>query len=310
MRAGSVSLRLYPHLELSPAGIVEELLDQGRLAEAAGFDGLMVSEHHNAFAGYLPNPIQVAGWLLDVTDHAWAAPCPLLLPLRPAALVAEELAWLAARFPGRVGVGLAAGSLDADFAIAGTDKADLAARFAAGLTTVSQMLLGRDPGALESDPAIAQCVGNPLPVVSAAMSPAACRRAATAGVGLLFDSLTTTERCRELVDGYRAAGGPGPVVLIRRVAPGAPPSERQNDQLRLYRSYAAPPAIEHWGEDQLASGDAASIAQTLAAQATAVGADCLNLRVHAPGVEPAEVRSHIGALSEVVSLLAREWRTS
>jgi alkanesulfonate monooxygenase SsuD/methylene tetrahydromethanopterin reductase-like flavin-dependent oxidoreductase (luciferase family) len=307
MKRGSVSLRLYPHLDLPPTDVVSELLAQGRLGEDAGFGGLMVSEHHNAFAGYLPNPIQAAGWLLEATRTAWAAPCPLLLPLRPAALVAEEIAWLAVRFPGRVAVGLAAGSLEADFEIAGTTKDNLTARFAAGMATVSAMLLGRDPGPLPDDPAIRQCATHPVPVVSAAMSSAACRRAADARVGLLFDSLTTVSRCRELVDIYRDAGGSGPIVLIRRVAPGTPQGERHEEQLRLYRSYAASSAVEHWSEDQPASGDAAAIAQILAAQAAAVGADCLNLRVHTPGLAATEARQHIAALAEVLPLLAREW---
>ena len=310
MRRGSVSLRLYPHLGLPPGDIVRELLEQARLAERAGFDGLMISEHHNAFAGYLPNPIQAAGWLLDVTTSMWAAPCPLLLPLRPPALVAEEIAWLAARFPGRVGVGFAAGSLEADFTIAGTTKDDLTARFAAALELVSGMLLGRDPGSLSDDPAIRQCATDPVPVVSAAMSAAACRRAAAAGVGLLFDSLTTVARCTELVEVYRDAGGVGPIVLIRRASPGTPPAQRQDDQLRLYRSYAAPAAVEHWGDDQLASGSANAITEQLATQATAIGADCLNLRVHTPGMAPVEARAHIEALAEVRTLLARDWIAS
>jgi alkanesulfonate monooxygenase SsuD/methylene tetrahydromethanopterin reductase-like flavin-dependent oxidoreductase (luciferase family) len=307
MEKGSVSLRLYPHLDLSATEVIEELLDQGRLGEDAGFDGLMVSEHHNAFAGYLPNPIQISGWLLEATRTAWAAPCPLLLPLRPAALVAEELAWLAARFPGRVAVGLAAGSLEADFEIAGTTKDDLTARFAAGMAMVSGMLHGRDPGLLTDDPAIRRCTTDPVPVVSAAMSAAACRRAADAGVGLLFDSLTAVARCRELADGYREGGGIGPIVLIRRVTPGASQPEQHEDQLRLYRSYASPAATGHWSEDRPASGGTAEISQSLIAQAEAVGADCLNLRVHTPDLTPAEARSHIAALGEVVTLLASDW---
>ena len=62
---GSVSLRLYPHLDLPAAGIVEELRAQAALAAASGFDGVMTSEHHGGFAGYLPNPLQVAGWCLE-----------------------------------------------------------------------------------------------------------------------------------------------------------------------------------------------------------------------------------------------------
>ena len=105
---GSVSLRLYPHLELAAPEIVEELRAQAVLAAEHGFAGVMTSEHHGGFGGYLPNPLQLAGWLLEAMPRGWAAPCPLLLPLRPAALVAEETAWLAARFPDRVGLGVAA----------------------------------------------------------------------------------------------------------------------------------------------------------------------------------------------------------
>src|SRR5580693_7982872 len=117
--------------------MVGELRHQAVLGTESGFDGVMTSEHHGGFAGYMPNPLQAAGWLLEAMPTGWAAPCPLLLPLRPAALVAEEVAWLAARFPGRVGVGLAAGSLKADFDIMGLTKDDLTARFARAMATVA-----------------------------------------------------------------------------------------------------------------------------------------------------------------------------
>src|SRR5438105_11587701 len=107
----------------------------------------MTSEHHGDFAGYLPNPLQLAGFLLDAMPTGWAAPCPLLLPLRPAPLVAEEIAWLAARFPGRVGVGVAAGALPVDFEIMETTMDDLAPRFAAALVAVTDALQGRARGA-------------------------------------------------------------------------------------------------------------------------------------------------------------------
>ena len=100
---------------------------QAALGRQAGFDGMMTSEHHGGFGGYLPNPLQLTGFLLDAMPDGWAAACPLLLPLRPAALVIEEAAWLAARFPGRVGLGVATGSLQADFDILETTKDDLVA---------------------------------------------------------------------------------------------------------------------------------------------------------------------------------------
>src|SRR5207237_10022289 len=126
-----------------------------------GFDGVMTSEHHGGFAGYLPNPLQAAGFALDAIETGWAAPCPLLLPLRPAALVIEETAWLAARHPGRVGLGVAAGALPVDFEIMGTTMDDLAPRFAAALALVARVLGGGHAGALAGGPAVAP--GRPHP---------------------------------------------------------------------------------------------------------------------------------------------------
>src|SRR2546430_11744834 len=107
---GSISFRAYPHAGLDAPAIVAELRAQAALAVTHGFDGVMTSEHHGGFAGYLPNPLQLAGFLLDAMPTGWAAACPLLLPLRPAALVAEEVAWFAARVPPRVGGGGPAGA--------------------------------------------------------------------------------------------------------------------------------------------------------------------------------------------------------
>src|SRR6476661_8288637 len=175
---GSVSLRCYPHLDLPAPQIVDELRTQAALAVAHGFDGVMTSEHHGGFAGYLPNPLQTAGFALDAMARGWAAPCPLLLPLRPAALVIEETAWLAARHPGRVGLGVAAGALPADFEIMDATLDDLTPRFAGALANVARILGGGDAGELAGDPAIARLAEAPIPVLSAAGSLTAARRAA------------------------------------------------------------------------------------------------------------------------------------
>jgi len=296
--AGSVSLRIYPHLDLAAPQIVDELRAQSALAVARGFDGVMTSEHHGGFAGYLPNPLQAAGFALDAMPNGWAAPCPLLLLLRPTALVIEETAWLAARHPGRVGLGLAAGALPADFEIMDTTMDDLTARYSRALETVARVLGGGDAGPLDGDPAIARCREHPVPVLSAAASPTAARRAAATGVGLMFDSLTTPVRCRELVDAYRDAGGAGPCVLIRRAWIGEPPTQQTERQLDTYRSYAPRGAASHWGAAEMAAApDATEVAARLVDAATTAGADALNLRVHVPGVTPLEIRAQIERLA-------------
>jgi alkanesulfonate monooxygenase SsuD/methylene tetrahydromethanopterin reductase-like flavin-dependent oxidoreductase (luciferase family) len=299
--AGSVSVRLYPHDELSAPMIVEELRAQAALAVEHGFDGVMTSEHHAGFHGYLPNPLQVAGFCLDAMPHGWAAPAPLLLPLRPPALVAEEVAWLAARFPGRVGLGVASGALPADFEVMGLTMHALADRFAAGLEEVAGMLGGQAPGGLAGDVAVDACVANPIPMLSAAMGFTAVRRAARCGVGLLFDSLSTPERCRALTDAYRDAGGDGACVLIRRAWLGEPPRSRLDDQLDVYRSYTPPAAQATWGADELVDAtDPGSVAEGVADAARRAGCDSLNLRVHVPGVSPSEARDQIARLGDEV----------
>jgi alkanesulfonate monooxygenase SsuD/methylene tetrahydromethanopterin reductase-like flavin-dependent oxidoreductase (luciferase family) len=299
-----VSLRLYPHDDLPAPAIVDELRAQAALGADAGFDGVMTSEHHGGFAGYLPNPLQAAGWCLEMMTDGWAAPCPLLLPLRPPALVAEEIAWLAARFPRRVGVGVAAGALPVDFEVMGVPMDDLTARFTSSLEALVRVLDGSDPGVLADDPAIKACTEQPIPVVSAAMGLTAVRRAARLGIGILFDSLSTPERCRELADAYRAAGGTGSCILIRRAWVGEPPGERVARQVDVYRTYAAPGAQAHWeGEQLVGESDARAVAESLANVAGRAGADALNLRVHVPGVPPGVARDQIGLLADVVGPL-------
>jgi alkanesulfonate monooxygenase SsuD/methylene tetrahydromethanopterin reductase-like flavin-dependent oxidoreductase (luciferase family) len=294
---GSISLRLYPHDGLHAARVIEVLREQARGAAAHGFDGVMTSEHHGGFAGYLPNPLQVAGWLLEAMPTGWAAPCPLLLPLRPPALVAEEAAWLAARFPGRVGLGVAAGALADDFDVMGLEIGDKTERFADGLAFVAAALSGRASGALARDPAIQRCADDPVPVLSAAMGVTAARRAAECGVGLLFDSLTAPARIRQIADTYRAAGGTGPCVLIRRVWIGAPPVDLVARQVDVYRAYAAKTAQSHWEGEQLVSGPGGErIAAALAEALRRTGADALNLRIHVPGVDPATALEQIARL--------------
>src|SRR4051812_25573563 len=278
---GSLSLRLYPHLDRPAADVVAELRTQAALAAEHGFDGVMTSEHHNGFYGYIPNPLQVAGWLLEAMPRGWAAACPLLLPLRPATIVAEEAAWLAARFPGRVGLGVAAGGLPADFELVDMPMGDLGKRFTAGLERVAQLLRGED---MTDDPAFAACAGSPIPLVSAVNSDTSVRRAARVGAGIIIDSLTAPERCKEIVDGYRDAGGTGAAILIRRAWVGEAPRGQFDKQMDVYRSYAATSAMKKWGEDELVNVTSATdVAATLLDALHTTGADALNIRVTVPG---------------------------
>ena len=104
LAVGSVSCADLPARPIRSPGFAL-MRAQSRLGVEAGFDGVMVSERPRRLPGYLPNPLQLAGFLLDAMPSGWAAPCPMLLPLKPYSLIAEDLAWMDTAYPGRVGAG-------------------------------------------------------------------------------------------------------------------------------------------------------------------------------------------------------------
>jgi alkanesulfonate monooxygenase SsuD/methylene tetrahydromethanopterin reductase-like flavin-dependent oxidoreductase (luciferase family) len=304
---GSISLRLYPHNDLPAEAIVRELLLQAGLALDNGFDGIMTSEHHGGFAGYMAQPLQMASFVLDERASGWVAAAPLLLPLRSTALVAEEVAWLRARHPGRVGVGVAAGALPLDFEIAGVSQRESVARFRAELPKLVALLRGEELGDLEGDPALQSCRADPIPVLSAAVSAAAATRAARCRAGILLEGMSEPGRLARVTRAFDEAGGTGRKVLIRRVWLGPVQDGLIESQRAVYESYAGRGGA--FGEDQtIASHDPTEISDRLAAAIEEVGADALNLRVQLPGMAPEEVREQITAVgSMVVRRLRESW---
>ena len=306
---GSVSIRLYPHNDLPADAVVNELLAHAGLALGSGFDGVMTSEHHGGFAGYLAQPLQMASFVLAEHATGWAAAAPLLLPLRPTALVAEEVAWLQARHPGRVGLGVAAGARSLDFEVAGVGQADAVDRFKSELPRLVAMLRGEELGELDGDPALLACRRAPVPVLSAAVSVAAAVRAARCGAGILMEGMSTPERLARLTRAFDEAGGTGAKVLIRRVWLGRVPSGLIDRQRAVYESYAA--HASSFGKDQtIACDDPDEMAKRLAATMREVGADALNLRVQLPGMPPGQVREQIVQIGSTVVQSLKEIRPS
>jgi alkanesulfonate monooxygenase SsuD/methylene tetrahydromethanopterin reductase-like flavin-dependent oxidoreductase (luciferase family) len=267
----------------------------------------MTSEHHGGFAGYTAQPLQMASFVLEENEAGWAAAAPLLLPLRSTALVAEEVAWLQARHPGRVGLGVAAGALPLDFEVAGVRQSDAVGRFKSELPRLSAMLRGEELGELEGDPALLACRHHPVPLLSAAVSAAAAVRAARCGAGILMEGMSAPGRLAGVARAFTEAGGTGAKVLIRRVWLGRVSDQLVASQRAVYESYAG--KGDRFGEDQtVGSEDPAEVAQRLTAIVKEVGADALNLRVQLPGMTQAEVRDQITGLGEtVVGLLSDAW---
>jgi alkanesulfonate monooxygenase SsuD/methylene tetrahydromethanopterin reductase-like flavin-dependent oxidoreductase (luciferase family) len=300
---GSISFRLYPH-DLDATAIVDELLEQARLACDSGFDGVMISERHGGVVGNIPDPIQMAGWVAGACT-GWVAPCPVLTPLRAPALIVEDAAWLGARFPGRVAVGLGAGGHDLDYEMVGSSRHDLAARFETALHFVVEHLSGRPFAAgLDRDRAVVRTIDQPIPVISAAMSRTAAQRAARCRAGIIGSSLITVARDRELSDFYTVAGGDGPRVLIRHVWLGPPPRDAINAKLAEYRASASDRGPTLATDELITSDDPAEIAERVVAAWVDSAKTCANLRIHVPAIPAARAREQIEAVGkEVVPLI-------
>jgi alkanesulfonate monooxygenase SsuD/methylene tetrahydromethanopterin reductase-like flavin-dependent oxidoreductase (luciferase family) len=296
---GSISLRIYPH-DLEPASVVAEIVAQCVLAEQAGFDGVMTQEHHGGFPNYLPSPLLTATWALEQTGSLWAAPCPILLPLRPWTQLVEDLAWTSHRFPGRIGCGVGAGAFPLDFEMAGVPFDEMRARFAAALPEVAAALAGRATGPLANDPGVAALSRSPIPLVVAAQGPLAVRRAARLGLGVIYNSLQTSERTRALSNLHAEERGTGPRILIRRVWLGPPPLDVMNAQMARFRAVGPADLQAHWDPDGglVSAEDGPELAERLHDAMVGGGCDAVNLRVFQAGLSPADVRDQIARLGK------------
>jgi alkanesulfonate monooxygenase SsuD/methylene tetrahydromethanopterin reductase-like flavin-dependent oxidoreductase (luciferase family) len=214
---------------------------------------------------------------------------------------------LGARHPGRVGLGVAAGALPLDFEAMDVRLVDAVPLFKERLPRIVQMLHGRDLRELEGDRALQECSRSPIPVLSAAVSMAASRRAATCGAGILAEGMSTIPRLKRICDAYDADGGTQPKVIIRRVWIGAPRSELIGRQQVVYDTYVGDG--RQFVEDQtITAPEPREMADRLYDAWHAAGADAINLRVHLPGVAPVEARGQIKVLAEqVLPLLRARW---
>jgi alkanesulfonate monooxygenase SsuD/methylene tetrahydromethanopterin reductase-like flavin-dependent oxidoreductase (luciferase family) len=228
--------------------------------------------------------------------------------MRRTQVAAEEIAWLDARFAGRVGVGFGSGGNEADFRVVGVPFEERNVRFDRALRDIVAILHGSaEP--VPGDPAILRARRVGIPLLSAAMSTNAVRRAAELGIGIIGSSLLDENRTAELVDRFRASGGTGPHVVIVRVWLGTPPWELIDRQLGEYR-HASGGTVSTATEEGLIHGDdPADIASRVVQRLRATRADALNVRVHVAGLAPAVAREQIVAFGrDVLPRLRAEWR--
>ncbi|MEX1218380.1 MAG: LLM class flavin-dependent oxidoreductase [Acidimicrobiales bacterium] len=169
-------------------------------AERLGAASVWFSEHHLFSDGYLPQPLTFAAAAAARTLRVRIGTAVLLAALRPAALVAEEVAVVDQLSGGRLELGIGAGYSVPEYELYNTD---ITRRY--GLTDAAVAEIRR---LLDDEIVTPPAAQNPFPIWLGYQGPQGAKRAGRLGVGLL--SLD-----RSLLDPYREGlveGGHNPAI--------------------------------------------------------------------------------------------------
>ena len=129
-----IELSIYSSIANPPHGdeldrCMAEAEREAEVAEAAGFSGFFVGEHHQDKDGFLPSPFVVLAAIAARTSRIRVGTAVLLLPLHHPIRVAEDAATLDVVSGGRTVLGVGLGYQEADFRAAGIDRRERVPRF-------------------------------------------------------------------------------------------------------------------------------------------------------------------------------------
>jgi alkanesulfonate monooxygenase SsuD/methylene tetrahydromethanopterin reductase-like flavin-dependent oxidoreductase (luciferase family) len=173
---------------VAPAGeLYRAALEMAEWGEAHGCVAIAVSEHHGSPDGYLPSPIVLAAAMAARTRRVPIQVAALLLPLHDPIELAEQMAVLDLLSGGRVSYVLAVGYREEEYAMLGRDFRSRGRRMDACLDALRRALSGEtfefEGRRVRVTPRPATPGGPPL--LLGGGSPAAVRRAARFGLGMV-----------------------------------------------------------------------------------------------------------------------------
>jgi len=210
------------------ARVIDEIMAEAEAAEASGWDGCFITEHHQQEDGYLPNPLLVAGLVGMRTKRLKVGTCVLLLPLHHPVQVAEDCAVIDLATRGRLVLSVGVGYQPHDFAAFGVPIAERATRTEEALEILRRSWEGkrfsfsgkhfRFEDTLVT-PAPFQKSG--VPVWMAAWTPVGLRRAARIADGWIADPIQSLPVIKDFARRYReaaSASGRKPFVCLMRDA--------------------------------------------------------------------------------------------
>lgn len=192
-----------------PQRCLTELLEQARKAEASGFEGLFVGEHHFTEDIYFDNFQTLARVAAEFDGDIRVGTSVCLLPLHNPALLAERIATLDVISGGNTVFGAAAGYRDAEFDTIGIDKAERAGRVTEGVEILRELWSEDGVSYSGEHYAFEDVTLRPRPVQESGppiwlggSAPSAVRRAAALGDAWLIDPVSQVSKLKKAVGLY------------------------------------------------------------------------------------------------------------
>ncbi len=196
----------------SPAEVIDEVFTVGRRVDELGFDWVSVPHHWAAHPVVWPQPFPLLAGLARETRATRLMTLMLLLPLLGAVDVAENAATIDQMSAGRFTLGAAIGFRDVELRAIGLSRKDRVPKLEEAIRVIKQVWSGEEVsaegryGSLERMRSALVPAQRPRPpIILAAQSEAATRRAARIADGVYLGPQVTWKGIAHLVSVYREA---------------------------------------------------------------------------------------------------------
>ena len=207
----TIEFGIFDHLDMRAEPLSKtyaERITFVQAAEAAGFRGYHLAEHHGTPLGAAPSPGIFLAALAQATSSIRIGPLVYLLPLYIPLRLIEEICMLDHLSKGRLEVGLGRGVSPIEVAFFGVDPDAAMEMFIEGVDLIikglksARLTIKGKHYQYEDVPMTVQAVQSPLPLWSASMSPGGQAEAARRGMHTI--SLGPTEGIRQASENYRS----------------------------------------------------------------------------------------------------------
>jgi alkanesulfonate monooxygenase SsuD/methylene tetrahydromethanopterin reductase-like flavin-dependent oxidoreductase (luciferase family) len=208
--------------------VIDEIIAEAEAAEANGWDGCFITEHHQQEDGYLPNPLLMAGLIGMKTQRIKIGTCVLLLPLHHPVHVAEDCAVIDLATKGRLVLSIGVGYQPHDFEAFGILPADRVSRTEEALEIIRRSWSGKRFSFSGKHFHYRDTLVTPtplrkagVPVWMASWTPPGLRRAANVADGWIADPIQSLPVIKAFAQRYRTAAakaGRKPFICLMRDA--------------------------------------------------------------------------------------------